>query len=566
MSASSRPASLAVSSQDTLPAITKSLLDFDNIYDLINQGLINFIACFSRDENRSNDFKEKFAASLLRNPADKINFNQLGVAMVKAAYPGIVKLTNIENDILFKMGILSRQQNAEASIGQFFKKEEIKKFIELNVKDKYKEDIFNITDAIYKFIVTATCSIECEQLLVKYDKHNQLIVDKVSQDAIFSGIDLQLATATNNLKLTSDKLIAIKTRGKSVQAKGKTSKISEITKSLEKIRGIFAKAAAEYAGNLAEQRAENLKRQHQAMASAADQEKVKLQAAHATLQSVQAQLDEERRRTQELEEERRKALEKAEAERRKAEELAALAEEQQKALEKAEKERRQMQVAVPEEGQSSSSQAAASSSLSEVDMLHKEIELLHEQQRVKERASEMASAAKQSNVGRAALSQVFQVLMVQLGSVNCNTQQILQKLIAWEQAALSYLENKKPSKSSAVARRLPSMMVSTINFFGRTTRIGEMKATDPEQSMAFKTQVVAIIQQCLLITEQDRDFINTVKMLNQHIDSLASHSHQGTVSRQFIDITRAMTRVAEEVFEYKKPAPTLDHAAAPAMF
>lgn len=500
--------------QEKISATNKSQLDFDNIYDLLNQGLINFIACFADNKDKTDKFREMFATHLL-NPMDKNNYNQFGIVLIKAAYPGILKLTSFDADILNRMGILYRQQSAEESISQFFKKEEIYKFVDLNVGDKYKNDIYNMIDAVYKFIVTATCSLEYEQLLVSYDKNNQPIVDKNSQDAIFSSIDLQFGTATNNLKLASDKL---------VKAKGRTTKVNEITKSLEKIRSLFAKAAAEYAKNLSEQRAENLKKHSQKMAADVDQAKFELYEVKEALQSVQAQLEEEKRRAQEL---------------------AELAEERQKAL-----------AALAEKSQSSSS------SSSEVDDLRKQNNLLREQQRMKESAHAMTQDAKDSGVNRHTLIHIFQELMSQLNSSSHNARAILTSLIGWEKAAFSYLMNKKSSVSSAVVRKLPTMMVSTLSFIGRKTGMGQMKTTDPEQALALETGLIAVIQQCLWVNEIDKDFISNVKMLDQHLKNLTStHNHdvlsQSTVFNQFAEITNAMIVVAEEFFAYKNVGVTL---------
>jgi hypothetical protein len=85
MSASQRTNPPAIP-QSNASAMTQSQLNYDNILELLNKGLVDFIVCFAENDERNNKFKLAFASSLI-NELDKKNFNQSGTSIIKAAYP-----------------------------------------------------------------------------------------------------------------------------------------------------------------------------------------------------------------------------------------------------------------------------------------------------------------------------------------------------------------------------------------------------------------------------------------------------------------------------------------------
>jgi hypothetical protein len=560
---------------------TQSLLNFDQIFELLNNGLVNFIACFTESDERATKFKQTFAVSLLASAADRKHFNQFGTLMIKAGYSGIFRMSGNDEDNLKRLGILSISQNTSQSIGYFFKRDGIERFVTVEVKKHYRPDILKLVDAIYGFIETATCSIDYEKILTRYDKNNKIIVDKNVQPAIYSGIDLQLATATSNLKLVSTKL---------VEMKGKTSKANAITQSLEKMRAAITTATSERTNNLAEEKSENLKKESTARKSELDHTK-------ETLQSIQAQLEEERRKAQEL------AAQKGQLERLTLDRLdpaimttlkiktvgfsshaknivkpdevsslhppsyldathglavSALIDAPRSSVLSS-----SLDVIISSHGShSSSSRSLSNNPLElaeryEVEVARKETERVREQDHIQLSTEMIVEEAKATIMNVKGLTQAFDHLMDQLNSSKSTKGSILRSLIHWEKSALAYIEshNSSASMSTAVAQRLPGSLVSMLSFLGQKAGIGKMKTVDPLLATALKNQLADIMKQCIVITENDKNFDDCVRGLNQHQRYLVmNHSEaalvQGTVSSQFTAVTLAMTRVATNRFDY----------------
>jgi hypothetical protein len=550
---------------------TQSLLNFDQIFELLNKGLVNFIACFTENDERATKFKEAFAASLLASPLDRKNFNQFGTLMIKAGYPGIFKLSGNDEDNLKRLGILSISQNASLSISQFFKRDDIEKFVSMEVKKHYKPEVLSLVGAIYGFIETASCSIEYENILTRYDKNNKIIIDKNVQPAVYSAIDLQLGTATNNLKLASEKLVKLKS---------KTRKADAITQSLEKMRAAITTATSERTNNLAEEKSANLKKESTARKSELDQ-------AKETLQSIQSQLEEERRKAQELAAQKMQ-LEKLALDRLTAENFSS-DEKNAAQLDKASIHDlpsysdaiRGSTVATgadasPMTGISntgSHNATGASGSASTVslfsrnpselaehyqaDVVRRESDRVREQEHIQLSTEMIIEEAQAATVNLKSLTHTFDHLISKLNTPHSTQASILRSLIQWEKSALAYIESHKSSASisTAVAQRLPGSVVSVLSFIGQRTGMGRMKTVDPLLATALKNQLADIMKQCIIITENDKNFNDCVRGLNQHQRYLAmNHTEaalvQGTVSTQFTAVTLAMTQVAINRFNY----------------
>ena len=208
MSASHNPNPIAASVAATS---TTSQLDFDNIMELLQNGLIDFMSCFSQNSERADKFKADFTVDLIISNVNKRMFNQHGRLMIKAAYPGIFKLSLEDQATLQKM-VIKPPQSMEASVDHFFKRELIDAFVRSEVKKEYQPEMMNLVKAVYQFIVTANFSVEYEQILLKLDKSNKPIADKDRkfgiQATIISPIDLQVTEAINGVKLSTDALIA----------------------------------------------------------------------------------------------------------------------------------------------------------------------------------------------------------------------------------------------------------------------------------------------------------------------------------------------------------------------
>jgi hypothetical protein len=526
MSASQRTNPPAIP-QSNASAMTQSQLNYDNILELLNKGLVDFIVCFAENDERNNKFKLAFASSLI-NELDKKNFNQSGTSIIKAAYPDILKLSLPEKDILQKMGILSAQ-SIETSIDQFFKRALITQFIAVEVKEIYRSDITHLVDTIYKFIGTATCSLEYEQTLMKYDTKHQLIIDKNNQSAFYSGLDLQFATATNNLKLSASALLELKTRANLLGLKTKTSKGKEITDSLAKMHAAFSQALAVYGRNLAEQKATHLRKESKGMALVADAAAMELNQTKAAMQAIQAELEEVRPSI-----------------------MATL--------------KTKTNDFTPRTS-SNSSAAAANGSLDltqqyQAEEEHKHSEATRVQQRLMVSNEMILEDAISAKVDIKSLSFTFNYLLSQLATPASTEASLLRGLIQWEKAALSYIANhtSTASTSTAIARKLPTSLVAALSFIGQKAGVGKMKTVQPELASALKKELHQILLQCILLTEQDRNFIDCVKALNQHYSNIASNHaadtlEQGTVSNQLRQIVEVITLVAKQRFKYE-PAPS----------
>jgi hypothetical protein len=586
MSASQRTNQLAIPQSHEL-VTTQSLLNFDQILDLLNQGLIEFIACFAENDDRSKKFKASFATSLVSNPLDKKNFNQYGILLIKAAYPRIFQLTMTEKDNLQKLGILHVPQIPADSeirgtdvatmfISQFFRKEIIEQFIRDEIKEKYKEEILNLVNLVYKFIVTATCSIACEQILVKHDINSQPIKDKNVQKSIYSGLDLQLGNAKGNLKTATDKLLHLKTNVDKL-FKTKTSKMLEINKSIGKMDATIAKATTEYANNNSEQKAAQLKEEGKAMALAAN-------IAQLELDSVRAQLEEERRKAQELIDQKqvleRVAQEKLAQENFDTTILTRLNPETISQLKITTKDTLppgKMSIDSPQiraTHQASSPPIDSTSISSKVSHPasplqhvqtdieeHKEMTRAQAQQRVEISTEMVLEEAKISNMNIKTLGLAFKHLMAQLSTPHMTEASVLRSLIIWEKAAFSYIENHKSEAriSTAIAQKLPVTLLSVFSFIGRKTGMGKMKTVDPSCATALKNELGEILKQCIILAEQDRNLNDSVKILNQHLRYMAMHHtqealDQGTVSQQLMQIVEKITRVATDKFHYQPAA------------
>ena len=304
-----------------LTAATKTQLDFGKILEFLQQGLIDFMACFSKDSDRSDEFKEKFTADLIRSPVNKQLYDQHGTLLIKAAYPKLYQLTHEEKDILQKMAI-HPPQDSQTSINHFFQRNLIDEFLKSEVKDKYQPEMKNLVDAIYQFIVAMTYSVEYEQALLKIDKNGQPIADKDKkfgiQASIISGLDLQISEAINSVRLSTRALLKIK-------LEHRTEKTDSITESVGKMRAAIATGSAEYGKNLQASLSAELRRDNESMAAAAKKAQLDLLEAKEVAQSAKTKLEEQ---TRQLEIQQRQAKEHADQ----LEEQRLLAEEQHRQL------------------------------------------------------------------------------------------------------------------------------------------------------------------------------------------------------------------------------------------
>jgi hypothetical protein len=527
---------------------TKSQLDFDNILELLQKGLIDLMSCFSKDDDRAGEFKAKFTADLIRSPANKKLFNLYGPLMIKAGYPLVYKhLSHEEASNLQKMGVTHIPQDVDVSVGDFFLRGQIEKFIRSDVKDKYQEEMLKLVDAVYKFIVAATYSVEYEQTLLSFDKEGQPIADKDrkfgQQASIVSGVDLQISEAINSVKLGSSALIKLKG--------GKTSKADIMTEAVGKIRALIGKASAEYTKNLQERLS---KKDNQAMAQQAEKDKLDLLEAKAAMQSVQAQLAEQQH--------------KAEEQQRKAEELAA----QKLELERLAAEFAAREASANEErarAQSASAAAAANPVVvqphaaaadvamleklqKEKQQLEKKNKYLQASYRAKEITDQVMAEAKNTEISSAALTKIFDQFLKNLSSPKLTQEILLQNLLAWEKAALSYTEKKKPNEGAAA-----SATTSALRFIGQKTGLG--KTITPHENMALKSELKTMLTQSILMSvmEMHGGIKEVVDGLNQHVKGLvnnhkASHLQEGAVSSQLMQLAEAITNVAVERFGYVK--------------
>jgi hypothetical protein len=196
----------------------------------------------------------------------------------------------------------------------------------------------------------------------------------------------------------------------------------------------------------------------------------------------------------------------------------------------------------------------------EAEVMRKATERVREQENMQLSTEMIVDEAKATIMNVKGLTEAFEDLIVQLNSSKSTKGSILRSLILWEKAALAYIESHKSSASlsTAVAQRLPVSLVSMLSFIGQKTGIGKMKTVDPLLATALKNQLADILKQCIVITENDKNFNDCVRGLNQHQRYLVmNHSEaalmQGTVSSQFHAVTLAMTRVATNRFEYTAP-------------
>jgi hypothetical protein len=427
----------------------------------------------------------------------------------------------------------------------------ITQFIAVEVKEIYRRDITHLVDTIYKFIGTATCSLEYEQTLMKYDTKHQLIIDKNNQSAIYSGLDLQFATATNNLKLSASALLELKTRANLLGLKTKTSKGKEITDSLAKMHAAFSQALAVYGRNLAEQKATHLRKESKGMALVADAAAMELNQTKAAMQAIQAELEEVRRNAQEIVAQKQ-ALEKLALDKLDQSIMATL--------------KTKTNDFTPRTS-SNSSAAAANGSLDltqqyQAEEEHKHSEATRVQQRLMVSNEMILEDAISAKVDIKSLSFTFNYLLSQLATPASTEASLLRGLIQWEKAALSYIANhtSTASTSTAIARKLPTSLVAALSFIGQKAGVGKMKTVQPELASALKKELHQILLQCILLTEQDRNFIDCVKALNQHYSNIASNHaadtlEQGTVSNQLRQIVEVITLVAKQRFKYE-PAPS----------
>jgi hypothetical protein len=173
-----------------------------------------------------------------------------------------------------------------------------------------------------------------------------------------------------------------------------------------------------------------------------------------------------------------------------------------------------------------------------------------ENQAAQQRAMKIIEAAKELHANKSALENKFNTLMSELNSPNSTEDTILQNLINWEKTALSYIENKTSSAASDLFR-----------FIGK--KIGGGKMIDPEDNKALKIELTEIIKQCIILSQMCT-FRENISALDQHTKNFVrnhnpAHLEEGTVSKQFKQVSDKITEVAEKRFGYVKPLAAAPH-------
>jgi hypothetical protein len=628
----------ASQSSSTMPELTpdnKPQLEFNQILEMLQQGLIALMLCFAKNKSQAGQFQADFTADLIRHSMNQKMFNHYGPLMIKAAYPAIFKLTPDDISNLQKMTISHKTQSAEASINQFFLREMVDAFIESGIKEKYIPKMKELVNSIYQFIVTATLSVESEQTLLNFDTKGEPILKQDRkfgmQKTIISPVDLQIGEAIGSVRVASEALIKLK---------DKTSQAAAISEAVRKINAQISKCSGEYAKNLSASMSAHVVKDQQLLADIAEKAKSDLQQAKESEQSVRLQLEEQQRLAEnlvaqkrelervaaqraeemrlreasykeereraasvspllaelaekaksdlqeakeseqsvrvQLEEQRRLAADLA-AENRELARVAAQREAEMRLREESFKEERERAASLsPQSGLippsplsqnslhvSPSSGVHASAAVSaehqsmiqqlqkEKQQLERKNRFLHAEAAVKESASKVMEDVKNMHVSSKDLTKIFDKLMAELASPKSTEESILQHLLLWEKAALSYTHHKKPNASAT------SSAASAIRFLGQKT--GLVKKITPEANMALKNELKEVIKQSILVTEMHGDFRDTMLGLNQHMKNLADHYksddlQEGAVSSQFSQITKAITAVAEDRFGYRKPS------------
>lgn len=529
-----------------------SLLSYDQIFNLLTQGLANFMNSFVSDK-KGKEILSQFTIDLFaHNEGIKKHFDQYGRLAIKAAYPeSLGGLTHDERGKLNLMGLLE-YKTLEDSINRFFFKKRLTELINSKMtKEKYHEPMNNLVDAVYQFIQTANFSIEYEQATEKNPR--------------VSALDLQLTNARNNINLCCEKIAALKT--------GKYT--TEILKSKTDSRDQML-LAVNTAVSVRKSRQDALQSKKASENIEAEAERARSQAESAEKQKMEA-LAENERLLVKLREAIQIADEAEEAKRKAAEVSASIVklqaeldETQRKVIDanaKVEKVQQDLEVVRRQTVGFEKAKVGLQKKLKEEKTVVKNLESKEErrysaearQQEEREKKEEDERQRNYDQVAsnidatlreivrakgadnKKALMQNFENVNHVLDSENSAGKSIVDALCSWEKAALSYIIHKPPAKKSA------------LHFIGMGKKI------TPKENEALREDLMAVLKQLIAVNIASQYHVaDNALGMKQCKDLLAStydkvYLQENSVSHQFLEITEKMLAVAEARFGYVKP-------------